>query len=244
MEICGGTDVGSVRRQNQDAFITLADEARRTAVFAVCDGMGGARAGNVASGMAAECFEEHMRSLVDGGASGSEIAGGMAEAIMEANRAIYSKSAGDGECAGMGTTIVAAAVTRDRCVVMNIGDSRAYMITQSGITQVTKDHSVVEDMVDRGDITRAQAREHPKKNLITRALGTSAAERPDIFEPELRDGDRLVLCSDGLSNIVDEREIYYETVSGGDARDSCGRLIALALARGAPDNVTVVVFRK
>jgi protein phosphatase len=244
MEIWGKTDVGAVRRQNQDAFAMLLDEDRRVAVFVVCDGMGGARAGNVASGMAVECFMERMRKSAEEDFGNGDIIGCMSSAITAANRAVYEKSASDESCMGMGTTLVAAAVTRDRCVVMNIGDSRAYRVTGDCIVQVTRDHSVVEDMIDRGDISRQAAREHPKKNLITRALGTNAGETPDIFSQELREGDSLLLCSDGLSNTVEEREIFYETAYSRDVRKSCERLIGLALARGAPDNATVVLFRK
>jgi protein phosphatase len=244
MEICGKTDTGVVRRQNQDAFATLIDEDKGIAIFVVCDGMGGARAGNVASSMAVDCFMESASRLADGDVDEAGLKSGLENAISTANTAVYGKSADDFNCAGMGTTLVAAVVSRNQCVVANIGDSRAYKITGDGITQVTRDHSVVEDMIDRGDITRPAARDHPKKNLITRALGTTAGESPDIFTPELRDGESLLLCSDGLSNIVDEREIFYETAYGRDIKESCERLVGLALARGAPDNVTVVLFRK
>ncbi|MDR2665559.1 MAG: Stp1/IreP family PP2C-type Ser/Thr phosphatase [Oscillospiraceae bacterium] len=243
MEIWGKTDVGAVRRQNQDAFAMLLDEDRNIAVFVVCDGMGGARAGNIASGMAVERFMERMRKYAEED-FGGDMVGCMSAAIAAANKAVYDKSISDERCMGMGTTLVAAAVTRERCVVMNIGDSRAYKVTGSSIVQVTRDHSVVEDMIDRGDISRQAAKEHPKKNLITRALGTNAGEMPDIFSHELREGDSLLLCSDGLSNTVEEREIFYETAYGRDVRGSCERLIGLALARGAPDNATVVLFRK
>ncbi|MDR1217365.1 MAG: Stp1/IreP family PP2C-type Ser/Thr phosphatase [Oscillospiraceae bacterium] len=244
MEICGKTDMGAVRRQNQDAFSVMLDDERSVAVFVVCDGMGGARAGNVASGMAVDRFMEYMRKAGGDGAQLGDIADVMEKAAAAANAVVYVKSATESEYAGMGTTLVAAAVTQERCVIANIGDSRAYRITGDGITQVTKDHSVVEEMVDRGDITRAEARGHPKKNLITRALGTGISEMPDIFEPELREGEYLLLCSDGLSNIVEEREIYYETTYGGGIEDSCGRLMEIALTRGAPDNVTAVLFKK
>jgi protein phosphatase len=243
MEIWGNTDVGVVRRQNQDAFATMLDEDRRIAVFIVCDGMGGAQAGNIASSMAADSFMESVKRSVDNGAGG-DAAAMLSAAVASANTAVYDKSAGDESCAGMGTTLVAAAVTRDGCTVVNIGDSRAYKITGDAIYQVTKDHSVVEEMIDRGDITRMEAKEHPKKNLITRALGTNADEPPDIFRPELNEGDFLLLCSDGLSNIVEEREMFYEIAYSRDIRESCERLIALALSRGAPDNVTAVLFKK
>jgi protein phosphatase len=243
MEIWGVTDEGAVRSENQDTFAVYVDKEKDTVVFAVCDGMGGARAGNVASGIATDCFMEYMRSNGTR-APGRAAASGLRRAVAEANSAVYLRSVSDPECAGMGTTLVAAAVTRDVCAVANIGDSRAYKITAESITQVTKDHSVVEDMIDRGDITRFEARRHPNRNLITRALGTSPDETPDMFEPELKDGDCLLLCTDGLSNVVEEREIFMLTARGGSARDMCERLLELALRRGAPDNVTAVLFKK
>lgn len=219
----------------------MLDEDRRVAVFVVCDGMGGAQAGNIASSMAADHFMDFMKKSVE---NGGDIAAAMSGAVAAANTAVYDKSSGDENCAGMGTTLVAAAVTRDSCAIVNIGDSRAYKVTGDAIYQVTKDHSVVEEMIDRGDITRMEAKEHPKKNLITRALGTNADEPPDVFRPELSEGDLLLLCSDGLSNIVEEREMYYEIEYSRDIRESCERLVGLALSRGAPDNVTAVLFQK
>jgi protein phosphatase len=244
MELWGLTDSGRVRRHNQDVFKVLFDEDRDIAVLVVCDGMGGAKAGNVASAIAAEAFMRYMGKCVEDIGSLSEMAMKMADAVLEANKAVYQKSTQDDEHYGMGTTLTAALSTGEGEVVVNIGDSRVYHVTQSAITQITKDHSVVEDMIMRGDLTRAEARRHPNKNLITRALGTSEDEEPDVFFLSLAPGEYILLCSDGLSNVVLDSEILFELQSGQTARECCEKLMEMALSRGAPDNVTAVLFRK
>jgi len=244
MELWGITDSGKVRRQNQDVFKVLYDEERDVAVLVVCDGMGGARAGNVASALAAKAFMHYMGKYIEDVGTPGDIAVKMADAVQAANRAVYEKSLYDEEFAGMGTTLTAAMSTCDGEVVVNVGDSRVYHVTLGGITQITKDHSVVEDMVIRGDLTRAEARRHPKKNLITRALGTSLTEEPDVFFLCLEPGEFILLCSDGLSNVVMDSEMLFELQRGSTVRECCEKLVETALSRGAPDNVTAVIFRK
>ena len=241
------TDSGKVRQQNQDIFKILYDEDKNVAVFVVCDGIGGARAGNVASTLAAETFMHNIGGFIENIEnvdSIDEIAKNMKNAVLAANKAVYEKSSREDDYAGMGTTLTAAISTSGGEVIANIGDSRAYHITPDGITQITRDHSVVEDMVLRGDITRAEAGRHPSKHLITRALGTNRVERPDMFQVSMDSGDHILLCSDGLSDIVTENEIIHELQRGAGVRESCESLVATVLARGAPDNVTAVIFRK
>jgi len=244
MELWGKTDNGKVRKQNQDVFKILYDEDKNVAVLVVCDGMGGARAGNVASSLAAETFMHYIGKYIEDIGAPRDIALKIADAVLAANRAVYSKSVSDEIYYGMGTTLTAAISTGGGEVVANIGDSRVYHITPGGITQVTKDHSVVEDMITRGDLTRAEARRHPNKHLITRALGSISDERPDVFILNLESGEHILLCSDGLSNVVMDNEILQELQSGLSVRECCEKLVEKALARGAPDNVTAVLFRK
>ena len=244
MDIWGVTDSGKVRRQNQDVFRTLFDVDKNVAVLVVCDGMGGARSGNVASALAAESFMRYMGRYIEYVGEQSDIAMKMADAVIEANNDVYEKSLSDGIYEGMGTTLTAVISTEKGEVVVNIGDSRLYHITSSFIKQVTTDHTVVEDMVTRGDLTRTEARRHPKKNLITRALGTNLNEEPDVFFLNLAEGDHLLLCSDGLSNIVMESEILFELQHSEGVRESSIKLVDMALSRGAPDNVTAVLFKK
>ena len=244
MELWGTTNCGKVRRQNQDIFKILFDKERDVAVLVVCDGMGGANAGNIASSIAADTFMHSIGKHIDFLDSRKEISMRMSEAVTEANRNVYVKSMTSDELYGMGTTLAAAFSSDTGQVIVNVGDSRVYHITTSSITQVTKDHSIVEEMVTRGDLTRAEARRHPKKNLITRALGATNYETPDVFYLNIKSGEFLLLCSDGLSNLVFESEILYELQSCTTVRLSCENLVKMALERGAPDNVTAVLFKK
>jgi len=225
----------------------LSNQDKDVVVLVVCDGMGGANAGNVASKLAAEAFMDHMSlyfSDIKKTSNKHNIAAMMTDAVLEANTAVFNKSLQDEEFAGMGTTLTAAVSTKGGEVVANIGDSRLYHVTDKEITQITRDHSVVEDMIERGEITRSEARRHPSRNLITRALGTSFYEPPDIFFLNLGSGDSILLCSDGLSNVLLDSEIQLELNRGGTVRENCEVLVDMALARGAPDNVTAVILRK
>ena len=222
----------------------LLNEEKDTAILVVCDGMGGANAGNVASELAAnafmECIGEHLEDM----GRPRDIAKIMTEAVLAANAVVFDKSLYDSEFSGMGTTLTAAVSTNGGEVVASIGDSRLYHITDEDITQITKDHSVVQDMVERGEISRTEARRHPSKNLITRAIGTSIYEPPDIFFLNINIGEYILLCSDGLSNVVTDNEILSAVQSGNTVRESCEALVDLALSRGAPDNVTTVIYKK
>jgi len=236
MQYWGITDRGAVRSQNQDAFaFRVLDDGRILAV--VCDGMGGARAGNIASAMTVELFPDAF-SHIDG-----DDVHRMGQAAIQANDQVFQRAITDDDCAGMGTTLVAALVGTGHALLLNVGDSRAYRINEGGIRQVTRDHSVVEDMVKSGRLTREEARNHPRKNLITRALGCEPQLRADLFHEDTSPNDWLLLCSDGLSNLVTEQEMLYEVIHGGDADTCCQRLLEIAMHRGAPDNVTVVLVR-
>jgi protein phosphatase len=206
----------------------------------VCDGMGGARAGNVASTMAVELF---MKQFLDANGSLPDEER-MKKAAALANQEIFQRSMQDDACTGMGTTLVAALAGEKEAVILNEGDSRAYYVSETGIVLVTRDHSLVEDLVERGELTREQARSHPHKNLITRALGAEPVLLADCFYQTMLPGDYLLLCSDGLSNIINEQEILYEVIHGGEDDACCQRLVDIALERGAPDNVTVVLIRR
>jgi len=244
MDFFGLTDKGVVRKQNQDVFLTEHHKDYNSTLLVVCDGMGGAKAGNVASTTALRLFRKHVLQNLDPFIDAKRAARIMKDAVKSVNSFLYEKSCTDEACSGMGTTLVAALVTGFGTAVLNVGDSRAYHISRRGITQITKDHSVVEDLIDRGDITRLEAMRHPNKNLITRALGTAPEICPDLFFPELQMDEYLLLCSDGLTNLVGNQELLYEVLRCPDIKECCDRLIKLALVRGAPDNITAVLFRK
>lgn len=234
MNIYGITDRGRVRTQNQDAFYEWTDGTY--AVLLVCDGMGGAKAGNVASTLAAQQFAKALAQSHGG------VQERLRDALAQANEAIYTRSRQDAACQGMGTTLVAAFAGEGRAYFINVGDSRAYYLTPDGIRQVTRDHSLVAELVESGRLTEEEARSHPNRNVITRALGTAGDVIGDIFEVDLEEDSRLLLCSDGLSNLVTPEEMLQTALAEGRVADCCARLVALALERGAPDNVTVVML--
>ena len=231
----GITDRGLVRTQNQDSYADWTQDGMLFAV--VCDGMGGARSGNIASQMAVEHFSNDLRENQTMSPPDR-----LTHALIVANDAVLQRALEDPDCAGMGTTLVAVLAQPDNHVfLMNVGDSRCYHISESGIRQVTRDHSLVADLVERGKITPEQARTHPNRNIITRALGTEQNVVGDLFEIDLFPGEYLLLCSDGLSNTVGEQEMLFEALYGGDDSTCCQRLLDIALSRGAPDNVTAVL---
>ena len=159
-----------------------------------------------------------------------------------ANQAVENRATEDDELSNMGTTLVSAIAYEGGAVVTNVGDSRAYYITRAGITRITKDHSLVQMMVDRGELTPEVAKSYPGKNFITRAIGTETTVLCDIFHLDVGKGDYLLLCSDGLSNLLDDQEILFEVVHGVYKQNCCKRLLNIAKNRGAPDNVTSVLI--
>ena len=241
MNLWGITDIGSVREQNQDDYYIEQVEPD-LGLAIVCDGMGGARAGNIASQLAVQTFLETAKSSPPQEWR-AEPEALLHSAAQQANTAVYTMAGREPECRGMGTTMGAALVVGQNAYILNIGDSRCYLVQPDGIRRLTRDHSVVEDLVTRGKITPEQARQHPQKNLITRALGAEAQLRADLYRQALSPGDALLLCSDGLSNVVTEQEVLYEVLHGGPAEDCCRRLLDIALLRGAPDNVTAVLLQ-
>lgn len=236
------TDRGTVRQQNQDACRVeiLSPEQM---LLMVCDGMGGARAGNIASELAVSAFGDAVLERLADPERGNDIGKLLKDSADEANRVVFHRANTDPACLGMGTTLVAALVTDQTCYVLNVGDSRAYAVCTEGIRKITRDHSLVEDLVRRGEITPEQARTHPQKNLITRALGAAEGVKADVFEEPFVPGAFLLLCSDGLSNVVTDQEILYEIIHGGEPSDCCKRLLDTALSRGAPDNVTAILLQ-
>ena len=239
MNSFGLSDKGQYRAENQDSFeITPIGDC---VLAVVCDGMGGAAAGYLAGEMAAARFTAHARASLNA-EDGSGDARTLREAAEEANRKVYHFSCESEEYAGMGSTLVAGIFRPGEATVVNIGDSRAYRIAKDGLVQLTKDHSLVQAMVERGELTPAQAKRHPKRNLITRAVGTDAFVDTDIFEVAVRDGDYFLLCSDGLTNAVDDAEIHRLVLAADTAETACCELVKTALRNNARDNVTVVVI--
>ena len=240
MQSWGLTDPGCVRKQNQDAY-RIEQLDKGTLLCVVCDGMGGAKSGNVASTLAADVFTDEICQTWKPGMDADRIDQMLRAAVKLANFTVYDQAAQFEEFSGMGTTLVAALVQEDRATLVNVGDSRVYGINRGGIRLLTKDHSLVQLMVDRGDLTPEVAKSYPGKNLITRAVGTETVVMCDIYHREMNKGDYLLLCSDGLSNVMDDQEILFEVVHGVNKQHCCQRLLSIAKNRGAPDNVTSVL---
>ena len=240
MQSWGLTDPGSVRKQNQDAY-RIEQLDRSTLLCVVCDGMGGAKSGNIASTLATEVFVEEVRRSWKPGMEQDMIDQMLRGAVKLANFTVFDQAAQFEEFDGMGTTLVAALIRGKKVTVVNVGDSRAYCIDRSGILQLTKDHSLVQLMVDRGELTPEVSKTYPGKNFITRAIGTEPMVMCDIFHRDVSKGDFLLLCSDGLSNVMDDQEILFEVVHGVNKQHCCRRLLNIAKNRGAPDNVTSIL---
>ena len=240
MQYWGLTDQGCARSQNQDAY-QIEQLDRNTVLCVVCDGMGGAKSGNVASSLAVDVFTQEVKRTWKPDMDTSRIDQMLRNAVKLANFTVYDQSRQFVEFTGMGTTLVAVLIHGRNASVVNVGDSRAYSIDRNGIHQITTDHSLVQMMVSRGELTKEQARNYPGKNLITRAIGTEAVTMCDIFHKKVERGDYILLCTDGLSNLMDEQEILFEVAHGQDREQCCERLLDIAKKRGAPDNVTSVL---
>ena len=240
MQSWGLTDKCCVRKMNQDAY-EIRQLDRNTLLCVVCDGMGGAKSGNIASSLAVDVFSQEIQRTWTPNMEWDKADQIMKSAVKLANFTVYDQARQFEEFDGMGTTLVAAFIRGRQVSFVNVGDSRAYIINQKGIIQVTRDHSVVQLMVDRGELTSEMAKNYPGKNLITRAVGTESMVSCDVFRRELSKGDYLLLCSDGLSNMMDDQEILFEVVHGVNKERCCKRLLDIAMSRGCPDNVTCVL---
>ena len=234
------SDPGCVRSSNQDACV-VEQLDKNTLLCVVCDGMGGAKSGDVASNLAVEVFSQEVKRSWKADMDAAETDQMLRNALKLANFTVYDQSCQFEEFSGMGTTLVSVLVQNRKATVLNVGDSRAYQINRDGIEQITKDHSLVQMMVDRGELTAEQAKTYPGKNYITRAVGTEAVTNGDIFHCLLEKGTYLLLCSDGLTNLLDDQEILFEIIHGADKQACCQSLVDIAKRRGAPDNVTCVI---
>ena len=240
MKILEKTDIGLVREENQDTCNTRQIGDYFSAV--VCDGMGGTKGGSVASSLAVDVYQQSLEEKIRSGMKLNDLKKAMQQCITLANDAVNRRSSQDEELQHMGTTLVSALVNESAALIANVGDSRAYHVTEEGIRQISRDHSVVENMVERGDLTPQEAKHHPRRNLITRALGPDTAVEADIFEINWARGDMILLCSDGLVNTVSDQEILFELIHHGEPDTCLDRLLALSLERGAPDNVTMLLI--
>lgn len=244
MKVWGITDTGLVRKDNQDAYAMEEETQTGHTICVVCDGMGGTAGGQMASRIAVTTFIQELKKILTSEMAPEQLREASSYAVSLANRAIRGEASKSEECQGMGTTLVSAVSYEDGVVVCNVGDSRAYHITSDGITRITKDHSLVESMVDRGDITEEEARRHPNKNLITRALGPDETAVCDGYITPMKAGEYILLCTDGLIDTVSDQEMLFEVIHGETPVTCLQRLLAISKSHGAPDNVTAVLMEK
>ena len=244
MEYFGITDKGRVRPTNQDIYRLEVRPEKESAFVLVCDGMGGANAGNVASRFAADSFLADAAGALDSAPDEIMRHKTMLHALEKANDTVFGLAGRQPEFCGMGTTLVGAFVQGREASILNVGDSRAYLFDGETLRQVSEDHSYVEEMRRLGRISAEDARTHPQKNLITRAVGVDATVDGDLFEVELRDTDILLLCSDGLTGMVEDEKIAEVLAKAGTLEDKGRELLTLALEGGGRDNITVALFTR
>ena len=230
------SDIGNVRALNEDSVGYHEDIQKK--IFVVCDGMGGHNAGEIASSIGVNSCIEYIKALKNLNEPLNEI---MVEAVKYSNVEIYKEASKKTELKGMGTTITAALVVEQEMVVANVGDSSCYVLKSDGIHKITKDHSLVQELLDNGNITEQEAKRHPNKNIITRALGTDYSVMVDTFNVNLQDVIKVLLCSDGLTNDVDNNEMY-DILIKDDSEAAAKRLVELAKLKGGRDNISVVIF--
>lgn len=260
VQVVGKTDRGRTREHNEDCFL-IADLSRQTvspqpgirehevgdrgSVFIVADGMGGAAAGELASEMATRTIYEHLARVwgADRDPTAQRFAYRLKEAVEVANARIHAHAQAHPELRGMGTTTTAAGVLGDHLYLTQVGDSRAYLVRGGAATQLTRDQSLMQRLVEAGELTEEEAARSERKNIILQALGPDPKVKVDLTHQHLRRGDVLVLCSDGLSGQVRKEEIADAVVRLGTLEAACDYLIALANERGGPDNITVVLAR-
>ena len=249
MEFYGMTDIGKKRADNEDMFATLkiGDNAF---LLIVCDGMGGVAGGAEASKKATEIFcrevETYAEKNIRGGSfvaadPDTDIPMMLENAASSANFEVWQIGQDNKELHGLGTTIVAVFVTGKTAYIINVGDSRAYLVRENEIKQLTHDHSLVQLLLDRGEITATEAEKHPGRNVITKAVGVSLNCEPETYKEKLQAGDVLLLCSDGLYGMVSEKEISKTVLTDESLKTRVGKLIAMANDFGGEDNITAVL---
>lgn len=239
MRVSAWTDVGCVREKNEDTYCVLRLPGDRL-LCAVADGMGGNEAGEIASSLAVRVLEEHF-SFPAADASG-DLAAVLAAAIETANRTVFATAEARPECRGMGTTLTVVLIADNWAYLGHIGDSRAYLLHHGRLAQLTDDHSLVGEMVKNGKLTELGAKNHPQKNILTRALGTEENVLCDFQRLPLASGDILLLCSDGLSNLLETEELRDAALRQTDFEALAPCLVDIARQRGGYDNITAVAI--
>lgn len=229
------TDVGNVRKLNED-YIDFYEDNEKS-IYVVADGMGGHNAGEVASKLAATSMISYIKSNFNE----EDIKNVFIKAVKFANEKVYNYSLTSNKLNGMGTTITASLIYKDKVFIANVGDSSCFIINNSNIKKITRDHSLVQELVDEGTITEKEAKNHPNKNIITRAVGTKDNVEPDIYELSKNKIEHILLCTDGLTNDISNQELVYLVELSENYNEFCKRVLELAKSRGARDNISLII---
>lgn len=229
------TEVGLVRPNNEDSFLICPE----TSLFVVADGMGGHQAGEVASSKALAIFEQELTKHLDANIAGKQA---MLQALNHVNKQIYQMSLQDKLLRGMGTTITACLLQQHEALLAHVGDSRAYLLRDGTASQITNDHSLVGELVKSGSITEEIAQVHPRRNVLTQAVGVTETIKIDFYHVPILKGDQILLCTDGLSNHVKRKEITSIIENITDPQQAVRRLADAALEKGGTDNITLILI--
>ena len=245
MRSVGKTDIGLVRKVNEDSFsCEKLESVENSYLYIVADGMGGHNAGEVASSMAVQevalYIKGNIEMLKHGDKEALEL---VRNSMLHANDKVYKTSIIKSNCLGMGTTLSMVLIKDEISYIGHVGDSRIYLIRDNRIKKLTEDHSLVAELIKAGTIKPEEANSHPQKNVITRALGTEYNLDPDVCRESVQNGDIILICTDGLSNAVNEEDMVHTIVNSSDLNEACGLLIGKAKENGGFDNITVVVIQ-
>lgn len=240
--VYGITDVGKRRAINEDNFVIYGFNNSNVGFLLLADGMGGHNAGEVASLTAVETVKHELEKTVEE-TQHDRIVYNLLSSIDYANKKVFELAIHDITKAGMGSTFVAAYVVENKLYLANIGDSRAYLVTENDVVKMTVDHSVVQELVDGGSITPEEAAVHPDKNIITRALGTEQFVDADLFEYSLKSGDYILLCSDGLYEMINDSLFYEILKKHENLEDAAKEMVEIANENGGRDNITVIILK-
>ena len=242
MRFAGKSDKGLLRSRNEDAYCIIGGSEGYPLLLAVADGMGGHLAGDVASQTVVSVIRESLAQKPVDATNKDTLNARLLEIVRVANSVVYKKSLTEINCYGMGTTLIIAVVSDGKLAVAHIGDSCAYYFRDGAINKITTDHTYVEELIRIGTLTRDEAARHPKRNVLTKTVGCEENFEADLYWIDLNEGDRVLLCTDGLSKMLSEQEIAEAVMSSGDPGAICDALIARSIGRGGFDNITVIVY--
>lgn len=243
MTVGAASDIGRARERNEDSYMIMHSRTNLPNVFAVADGMGGHSSGETASKLAIDHVKEYIKANPSSFINESDISESLTTMMKNTNKLVIECSETSDEWRGMGTTLTVSIISGNKLYIGHVGDSRVYIISGDEMTKVTVDHSYIEELVITGKITREQARNHPERNIITRAIGGVSDVIADTYVYDLKHGDYVIMCTDGLTNEVDE-SVILETINSCDTpQNACDKLIKKANDNGGKDNITVIVMR-